>query len=78
MWIKHNHTLYNSDYISKIEITRTSLLKATFTDGQSEVIGRFRTVEECNNVLSNLTRALLFDKPDHPGIIIKDTKETKK
>ena len=76
MWIKHNKALYNSDDIKKIEIIRTKL-KATFKDGEEIIIGEFKTMKECDGIFRGITRALLFEDPDHPGIIIKDTKEKK-
>jgi hypothetical protein len=78
MWIKNGNALYNSDYISKIEVVRTTI-KATFEDGSSETIGLFKTTKEANDIFTSITKSMLFDTPDHPGIIIKNTKkETKK
>lgn len=77
MWIKHNKALYNSNDIAKIEIARTKL-KATFHDGTSVIIGEFRGTKECEDMFHSVSRALLFENSDHPGIIIKDTKESKK
>ena len=74
MWIKNGNKLYNTDFISKIEVVRTTI-KATFQDGGTEFIGRFRTTNEACDILSNITRSLLFDSPEHPGVIIKDTKK---
>ena len=76
MWIKHNKALYNSSEISKIEVKRTKLV-ATFKDGSTEIIGEFRAMKECEDIFQSITRALLFEDKDHPGIIIKDTKEKK-
>lgn len=77
MWIKHNHALYNSSDISKIEVKRTKLY-ATFHDGTEEVIGEFRATKECEDIFRSVSQALLFDDPERPGIIIKDTKVVKK
>lgn len=77
MWIKHNHSLYNSSDISKIEVKRTKLI-ATFHDGTEEIIGEFRATKECEDILKNITQALLFEEKDRPGIIIRDTKVVKK
>lgn len=77
MWIKHNHALYNSNDIMQIEAVRTKLY-ATFKDGVRIIIGEFRATKECEDIFTSLTRALLFEDKDHPGVIIKDTKEKKK
>ena len=79
MWIKHNNALYNSNDIAKIEISKTykTKLRATFHDGTEVVLGEFKTVKECEDIFHSITRALLFEDKDHPGIIIKDTKEKK-
>ena len=74
MWIKHNNALYNSNDISKIKAVGTKLI-ATFSDGSEEVIGQFRRIKECEDVFSSVTRALIFEDPDHPGIFILDTKK---
>lgn len=76
MWIKHNNALYNSNDISKIEVARTKL-KATFRDGEQVIIGEFRATKECQDIFQSISRALLFEDNDHPGIIIKDTKVVK-
>ena len=76
MWIKHNKALYNSNEIKKIEARRTKLV-ATFNDGEEIVIGEFRAMKECEDILSNISRSLLFENSEHPGIIIKDTKGKK-
>lgn len=76
MWIKHNKALYNSNDIKKIEVKRTKIL-ATFNDGEEVVIGEFKTMSEAESILRNITQSLLFENKDHPGIIIKDTKEKK-
>lgn len=73
MWIKHNHALYNTDDIKKIEVKRTKII-GTFFDGEEVIIGEFRTMKDAQDHLSAITRALLFEDKDHPGIIIKDTK----
>ena len=77
MWIKHNHSLYNSSDISKIVVNRTKLI-ATFHDGTAEVIGEFRATKECEDIFRSVSQALLFEDKDYPGIIIKDTKVVKK
>lgn len=77
MWIKHNHALYNSSDISKIEVKRTKLY-ATFHDGTEEIIGEFRATKECEDIFRSVSQALLFESSDHPGIIIRDTKVVKK
>lgn len=76
MWIKHNKALYNSNDISKIEVKRTKLV-ATFHDGTVETIGEFRAMKECEDIFQSVTRALLFEDKEHPGVIIRDTKEKK-
>lgn len=76
MWIRHNYALYNSDDISKIEVKRTKL-HATFKDGTTVIIGEFRGTIECQEIFSNIMKALLFENDKHPGIIIRDTKEKK-
>ena len=76
MWIKHNNALYNSNDISKIHVSRTAI-KAKFKDGTEEIIGSFRTAEEAGHILHSITQSLLFEDKDHPGIIIRDTKEKK-
>lgn len=76
MWIKHNNALYNSNDIAKIEVARTKL-KATFHDGEEIIIGEFRATKECQDIFQSVSRALLFEDKDHPGIIIKDTKVAK-
>lgn len=78
MWIKHNKALYNSNSIQKIEIFRVTCIRATFMDGDKVILGSFKTSDEANRILSSISQTLLFDDPDRPGIIIKDTKETKK
>ena len=76
MWIKHNKALYNSTEISKIEVKRTKLV-ATFKDGSTETIGEFRAMKEAEDIFRSVSQALLFENSDHPGIMIKDTKEKK-
>ena len=80
MWIKHNKALYNSRDIAKIEVVKThpTKLKATFHDGSTEIIGDFNTSKECEDIFGSVSRALLFEFEDHPGIIIRDTKEKKR
>lgn len=73
MWIKHNNALYNSNDISSIRLSRTSI-KARFMDGSEETIGSFKTMDEAKAIFKSITNGLLFDDKDHPGIIIKDTK----
>ena len=73
MWIKHNHALYNTSDISKIEAKRTKLY-ATFKNGDVVIIGEFRATKECQDILRSLTNSLIFEDKDHPGVIIKDTK----
>ncbi len=73
MWIKHNKTLYNSSDIVKITIFR-SKLKAEFRNGTTAYIGDFRTTKECEDIFNSVSRALLFEDKDNPGIIIRDTK----
>ena len=77
MWIKHNKALYNSNEIAKIVIARTKL-KAIFKDGSEEIIGEFRCMKECEDIFRSVSQALLFENQEHPGIMIKDTKESKK
>lgn len=77
MWIKHNNALYNSNDISSIKQTKTKII-ARFKDGSEEVIGEFRLIKESEEIYRSITRALLFEDKDHPGIIIVDTKVNKK
>lgn len=74
MWVKNGNRLYNTNFIVKMEVCRSNI-KATFQDGGEEIIGRFKASEEAASVLSNITRSLLFESPEHPGIIIMDTKK---
>ena len=76
MWIKHKHALYNSDYISKIEVRRTKLY-ATFNDGEEVILGEFSAMKDAEDHFRSVVQALLFEDKDHPGIIIKDTKIVK-
>ncbi len=76
MWIKHNKALYNSIYISKIEVRRTKIV-ATFNDGEEVIIGEFRAMKDADDHYHSIVNALLFEDKDHPGIIIKDTKIVK-
>lgn len=77
MWIKHNKALYNTADIKKIEARRTKLV-AVFFDGEEVIIGEFRAMKECEDILRSVSQALLFEDPERPGIIIKDTKVVKK
>jgi len=77
MWIKHNKALYNTADIKMIEARRTKLV-AVFFDGHEIVIGEFRRIKECEDILRSVANALLFEDKDHPGLIIKDTKVVKK
>ena len=77
MWIKHNKALYNTSDMKKIEARRTKLV-AVFFDGEEVIIGEFRAMKECEDILKNITQTLLFEDKDHPGIIIRDTKVVKK
>lgn len=73
MWIKHNNAMYNTNHISYIE-TRKTKLYAIFEDGEEILIGSFKSMKQCNEIFTNITKALLFESPDNPGIIIKDTR----
>ena len=77
MWIKHNNTIYNSDDISNIELVRTKII-ATFKDNEQVVIGTFKSTKDSNNIFNSITRALLMEDKDNPGIIIKDTRKAVK
>ena len=77
MWIKHNKALYNTADIKMIEARRSKLV-AVFFDGEERVIGEFRAMKECEDILRSISQALLFEDKDHPGVIIKDTKVVKK
>ena len=77
MWIKHNNAMYNSNYISKIRQERTKII-ATFQDGEEIVIGDFRLIKEAQNIFQSITRTLLTEDKDAPGIIIRDTRKEKK
>lgn len=76
MWVKHNHALYNTDDMKKIEVKRTKII-ATFFDGEEVILGEFRATKEAQDYLSNITRKLLAAGTDKEGLIIKDTKEKK-
>ena len=76
MWIKHNNALYNTNDISKIEAKRTKL-QATFKNGDTVIIGEFRAMKECQDILSTISNRLLFENYENPGLIIKDTKVKK-
>lgn len=76
MWIKHNNAMYNSNYISKIRQVRTKVI-ATFQDGEEIVIGNFRLIKEAHDIFQSVTRALLTEDKDCPGIVIKDTRKEK-
>ena len=79
MWIKHNKTLYNTDDISKIVVARTKI-KATLHNGEEIMLGEFRAQKEAEDIFQSITRALLFEDEEHPGMIIRDTnkkRETK-
>ena len=76
MWIRHNYALYNSSDIVKIYTFR-SKLKAEFRNGTTAYIGDFNTSKECEDIFNSVSRALLFEDKDNPGIIIKDTKAKK-
>ena len=77
MWIKHNNMLLNSNDISYIEQKGTKL-NAKFKDGEIICIGTFKSVKNAEDIYKSVTSALLFEDENHPGIIIKDTKEVKK
>lgn len=76
MWIKHNNAMYNSNYISKVRQEKTKII-ATFQDGEEIVIGNFRLIKEAHDIFQSITRALLTEDKDNPGIIIKDTRKEK-
>lgn len=78
MWIKHNNALYNTDDMYEIKVYRTQIKARFKTTNEVEVIGSFKTVEEAEGILRSISQSLLFEDKEHPGIIIKDTKETKK
>lgn len=77
MWIKHNNTIYNSDDISNIELVRTKII-ATFKDNEQVIIGQFKSTKDSTNIFNSLTRALLTENKDNPGIIIRDTRKAVK
>lgn len=76
MWIKHNNAMYNSNYISKVRQEKTKII-ATFQDGEEIVIGNFRLIKEAHDIFQSVTRALLTEDKDNPGIIIRDTRKEK-
>ena len=76
MWIKHNNAMYNSNYISRIRQEKTKVI-ATFNDGEEAVIGNFRLIKEAHDIFQSVTRALLTEDKDSPGIIIRDTRKEK-
>ena len=73
MWIKHNNALYNSNDISSIKQIKTKIV-ARFKDGSEEVIGEFRLIKESEEIYRSITRALLFEDKENPGMIIVDTR----
>lgn len=77
MWIKHNNTIYNSDDISNIELVRTKII-ATFKDNEQVIIGQFKSTKDSTNIFNSLTRSLLTENKDNPGIIIRDTRKAVK
>lgn len=77
MWIKHNNALYNTDDMYEIKVYRTQIKARFKTTNEAVVIGSFRTVEEAEGILRSISQSLLFEDKEHPGIIIKDTKEKK-
>lgn len=77
MWIKHNNALYNSDDISEIRVYRTQIKAKFKNSNEAVVLGSFRTIQEAEHILHNIAQSLLFEDKEHPGIIIKDTKEKK-
>ena len=76
MWVKHNNAMYNSNYISKVRQEKTKII-ATFQDGEEIVIGNFRLIKEAHDIFQSITRALLTEDKDNPGIIIRDTRKEK-
>ena len=76
MWIKHNNAMYNSNYISKITQVGTKIF-ATFKDGETECIGQFNRVKEAQDIFQSITRTLLTEDKDCPGMIIRDTRKEK-
>lgn len=77
MWIKHNNAMYNTNYITKIKQERTKIV-AEFQDGEEIVIGNFKLIKEAQNIFQSITRTLLTEDKDAPGIIIRDTRKEKK
>ncbi len=77
MWIKHNNTIYNSDDISSIRQTGTKIV-AKFKDGSEEIIGEFRLKKEAEEIFRSITKSLLFEDKENPGMIIVDTRLKKK
>lgn len=77
MWIKHNNAIYNSDDISFIKQKGTKIV-AKFKDGSEEIIGDFRLVKEAEEIFRSITKSLLFEDKENPGMIIVDTRLKKK
>jgi hypothetical protein len=77
MWIKHNNAIYNSNDISSITQKGTKIV-AKFKDGSEEIIGEFRLVKEAEEILRSITKSLLFEDKENPGMIIVDTRLKKK
>ncbi len=77
MWIKHNNAIYNSDDISYIKQTGTKIV-AKFKDGSEEIIGEFRLKKEAEEIFRSITKSLLFEDKENPGMIIVDTRLKKK
>ena len=74
MWIKHNNAMYNTNYISRIYQDRTKVI-AEFQDGEKVVIGNFRLIKEAHDIFTSISRTLLTEDKDAPGIIIRDTRK---
>lgn len=77
MWIKHNNAIYNSDDISSIKQTGTKIV-AKFKAGSEEIIGEFRLKKEAEEIFRSITKSLLFEDKENPGMIIVDTRLKKK
>lgn len=77
MWIKHNNAIYNSDDISSIKQKGTKIV-AKFKDGSEEIIGEFKLVKEAEEIFRSVTKSLLFEDKENPGMIIVDTRLKKK
>ena len=78
MWIRHNHSLYNSNDISEIKLCKTTIRARFISDGEVVILGTFNTEEKAQGVFRNVMQALLNENPAAPGVMIVDDKKPAK